>query len=162
MNEHKQDPVSFQDVKDEIFDMTKPADPTKITLQDLLNRFVIFCLFLYISSAKLPFTVCFKRQNLLLFKVIKKGTLIFHHNIERYFNVFWYIRDDFFLMKMFLSNGKGIFSTQAIFSIEQLISRWVKKSDFEIAMGNFFKWPEETVMSSLDHFCIEILFTIGM
>lgn len=37
MNEHKQDPVSFQDVKDEIFDMTKPADPTKITLQDLLN-----------------------------------------------------------------------------------------------------------------------------
>lgn len=65
-------------------------------------------------------------------------------------------------MKMFLSNGKGIFSTQAIFSIEQLISRWVKKSDFEIAMGNFFKWPEETVMSSLDHFCIEILFTIGM
>ena len=37
MTVHKQDPVSFEDVKDEIFDMVKPQDPTKITLQDLLN-----------------------------------------------------------------------------------------------------------------------------
>ncbi|KAL1130103.1 hypothetical protein AAG570_013042, partial [Ranatra chinensis] len=37
MRENGQDPVSFQDVKDEVFDMIKPADPTKITLQDLLN-----------------------------------------------------------------------------------------------------------------------------
>lgn len=40
MSQHEQNPVSFQDVKDEMFDMIKPVDPTKITLQDLLNRFV--------------------------------------------------------------------------------------------------------------------------
>jgi len=34
---HGQEPVSFADVKDEIFDMVKPADPLKITLQDLIN-----------------------------------------------------------------------------------------------------------------------------
>ncbi|KAK7864144.1 hypothetical protein R5R35_007659 [Gryllus longicercus] len=34
---HGQEPVSFEDVKDEIFDMVKPIDPTKITLQDLIN-----------------------------------------------------------------------------------------------------------------------------
>lgn len=34
---HGQEPVSFQDVKDEIFDMVKPKDPYKITLQDLVN-----------------------------------------------------------------------------------------------------------------------------
>ncbi|KAG7266311.1 hypothetical protein CRUP_015155 [Coryphaenoides rupestris] len=34
---HGQEVVSFQDVKDEIFDMVKPKDPYKITLQDLVN-----------------------------------------------------------------------------------------------------------------------------
>lgn len=34
---HKQDSVSFSDVNDEIFDMVKPADPCRITLQDLVN-----------------------------------------------------------------------------------------------------------------------------
>lgn len=37
MRAHGQEPVSFQDVKDEIFDMVKPADPLRITLQDLIN-----------------------------------------------------------------------------------------------------------------------------
>nr|CAB3265107.1 serine/threonine-protein phosphatase 2A regulatory subunit B'' subunit gamma [Phallusia mammillata] len=37
MRLHGQEPVSFADVKDEIFDMVKPADPLKITLQDLIN-----------------------------------------------------------------------------------------------------------------------------
>ncbi|XP_019624091.1 PREDICTED: serine/threonine-protein phosphatase 2A regulatory subunit B'' subunit gamma-like isoform X1 [Branchiostoma belcheri] len=37
MKIHGQEPVSFEDVKDEIFDMVKPADPLKITLQDLIN-----------------------------------------------------------------------------------------------------------------------------
>lgn len=37
LNQHGQEPVSFQDVKDEIFDMVKPANPSIITLQDLLN-----------------------------------------------------------------------------------------------------------------------------
>uniref|UniRef100_A0A1B6HTW8 Serine/threonine-protein phosphatase 2A regulatory subunit B'' subunit gamma n=3 Tax=Homalodisca TaxID=139475 RepID=A0A1B6HTW8_9HEMI len=37
MSQYKQNAVSFQDVKDEMFDMIKPVDPTKITLQDLLN-----------------------------------------------------------------------------------------------------------------------------
>ncbi|RVE57006.1 hypothetical protein OJAV_G00211750 [Oryzias javanicus] len=37
MKQHGQEPVSFQDVKDEIFDMVKPQDPYKITLQDLVN-----------------------------------------------------------------------------------------------------------------------------
>ncbi|XP_064601702.1 serine/threonine-protein phosphatase 2A regulatory subunit B'' subunit gamma-like [Liolophura sinensis] len=36
MKLHGQEPVSFQDVKDEIFDMVKPADPLHITLQDLV------------------------------------------------------------------------------------------------------------------------------
>lgn len=39
LNQHGQEPVSFQDVKDEIFDMVKPANPSVITLQDLLNRY---------------------------------------------------------------------------------------------------------------------------
>lgn len=30
-------PVVLEDVKDEIFDMVKPADPSKITLQDLIS-----------------------------------------------------------------------------------------------------------------------------
>ncbi|XP_071550751.1 serine/threonine-protein phosphatase 2A regulatory subunit B'' subunit gamma-like [Panulirus ornatus] len=37
MRKHNQEPVNFEDVKDEIFDMVKPADPCKITLQDLIN-----------------------------------------------------------------------------------------------------------------------------
>lgn len=37
MSVHGQEPVNFEDVKDEIFDMVKPQDPTRITLQDLLN-----------------------------------------------------------------------------------------------------------------------------
>uniref|UniRef100_A0A3B5M2T8 Protein phosphatase 2, regulatory subunit B'', gamma n=1 Tax=Xiphophorus couchianus TaxID=32473 RepID=A0A3B5M2T8_9TELE len=37
MKLHSQEPVSFQDVKDEVFDMVKPKDPYKITLQDLVN-----------------------------------------------------------------------------------------------------------------------------
>ena len=34
---HFQEPVHFEDVKDEIFDMVRPKDPYKITLQDLIN-----------------------------------------------------------------------------------------------------------------------------
>ncbi|XP_037093338.1 serine/threonine-protein phosphatase 2A regulatory subunit B'' subunit gamma-like [Pollicipes pollicipes] len=34
---HGQEPVPFEDIKDEVFDMVKPADPLKITLQDLIN-----------------------------------------------------------------------------------------------------------------------------
>lgn len=41
MTMHGQEPVSFEDVKDEIFDMVKPADPCKITLQDLLSWYKI-------------------------------------------------------------------------------------------------------------------------
>ncbi|ERE82441.1 serine/threonine-protein phosphatase 2A regulatory subunit B'' subunit gamma [Cricetulus griseus] len=37
MKIHGRNPVSFQDVKDEIFDMVKPKDPLKISLQDLIN-----------------------------------------------------------------------------------------------------------------------------
>ena len=29
--------MHFEDVKDEIFDMVRPKDPCKITLQDLIN-----------------------------------------------------------------------------------------------------------------------------
>ena len=38
MKLHGQEPISFQDVKDEIFDMVKPKDPLKLTLQDLIVR----------------------------------------------------------------------------------------------------------------------------
>jgi len=37
MRQHNQDPVSFDDVKDEIFDMVKPSDPLKLTLCDLIR-----------------------------------------------------------------------------------------------------------------------------
>lgn len=37
MIQHGQEPVVFQDVKDEIFDMVKPTHPFEITFQDLLN-----------------------------------------------------------------------------------------------------------------------------
>lgn len=36
MKAHGQDPVLFEDVKDEIFDMIKPADSLKVTLKDLI------------------------------------------------------------------------------------------------------------------------------
>lgn len=34
---HKAEPVNFEDVKDEIFDMVKSEDPSRITLKDLVN-----------------------------------------------------------------------------------------------------------------------------
>ncbi|XP_043241636.1 serine/threonine-protein phosphatase 2A regulatory subunit B'' subunit gamma-like [Amphibalanus amphitrite] len=34
---HGQEPILFEDIKDEVFDMVKPADPLRITLQDLVN-----------------------------------------------------------------------------------------------------------------------------
>ena len=37
MERHNQEPVLFADVKDEIFDMVRPKDPLKITLQDLIE-----------------------------------------------------------------------------------------------------------------------------
>ncbi|PIK41334.1 putative serine/threonine-protein phosphatase 2A regulatory subunit B'' subunit gamma [Apostichopus japonicus] len=37
MQQHGQEPVSFADVKDEIFDMVRPSDPLHITLQDLIQ-----------------------------------------------------------------------------------------------------------------------------
>lgn len=37
MNSHGAEIVHFEDVKDEIFDMVKPADPARITLSDLLS-----------------------------------------------------------------------------------------------------------------------------
>lgn len=36
MKAHGAEPVSFQDVKDELFDMVRPKHPEKITLSDLL------------------------------------------------------------------------------------------------------------------------------
>lgn len=37
MKKHNQEPVLFEDVKDEIFDMVKPADPLRLTLADLIK-----------------------------------------------------------------------------------------------------------------------------
>lgn len=37
MKVHGQEPVPFENVQDEIFDMVKPAQPDRITLKDLLN-----------------------------------------------------------------------------------------------------------------------------
>jgi len=37
MTVHNTERVSFNDIKDEIFDMIKPADPLKITLKDLVT-----------------------------------------------------------------------------------------------------------------------------
>nr|CAD7575982.1 unnamed protein product [Timema californicum] len=37
MRVHGQEPILFEDVKDEVFDMVKPANPAWITLQDLVN-----------------------------------------------------------------------------------------------------------------------------
>lgn len=36
---HRAEPVNFDDVKDEIFDMIKPKDATRITLKDLIDRY---------------------------------------------------------------------------------------------------------------------------
>lgn len=44
MKLHGQEPVSFDDVKNEIFDMVKPEDPLAITLQDLLQWWVLWWL----------------------------------------------------------------------------------------------------------------------
>lgn len=35
---HRAEKVNFEDVKDEIFDMIKPKDPTRITLKDIIAR----------------------------------------------------------------------------------------------------------------------------
>jgi len=40
MRMHSQEPVSFDDIKNEIFDMVKPKDPLRITFQDLVRWFV--------------------------------------------------------------------------------------------------------------------------
>lgn len=42
MKQHNQEPVQFDDVKNEIFDMVKPLDPLKITLQDIIKWSVHF------------------------------------------------------------------------------------------------------------------------
>lgn len=38
MQAHGAEPVLFENIKDEIFDMVKPEDPTRITLKDIINR----------------------------------------------------------------------------------------------------------------------------
>lgn len=35
------DQIPFDDVKNEIFDMVKPTDPSKITCHDLIKRLVL-------------------------------------------------------------------------------------------------------------------------
>jgi len=37
MEKLSQDPVRFEDVKDEIFDMVRPKDPLRIKLDDLIH-----------------------------------------------------------------------------------------------------------------------------
>ncbi len=37
MEKHHQEPVRYEDVKDEIFDMVRPVDPLRITLADLVS-----------------------------------------------------------------------------------------------------------------------------
>ncbi|XP_026466973.1 serine/threonine-protein phosphatase 2A regulatory subunit B'' subunit gamma-like isoform X2 [Ctenocephalides felis] len=37
MQAHGAEPVLFENIKDEIFDMVKPEDPTRITLKDIIN-----------------------------------------------------------------------------------------------------------------------------
>uniref|UniRef100_A0A182TZ59 Serine/threonine-protein phosphatase 2A regulatory subunit B'' subunit gamma n=1 Tax=Anopheles melas TaxID=34690 RepID=A0A182TZ59_9DIPT len=37
LSAHRAEPINFDDVKDEIFDMVKPEDPTRITLKDLIR-----------------------------------------------------------------------------------------------------------------------------
>ena len=43
MMEQHQEPIEFEDVKDEIYDMVKPQFPLIITLQDLIQRYVYMC-----------------------------------------------------------------------------------------------------------------------
>lgn len=38
---HGADPVVFDDVKDEIFDMIRPAHPSRITLQVITRNFIL-------------------------------------------------------------------------------------------------------------------------
>ena len=37
LKQHDQEPVAFEDIKDEIFDMVKPNDPLKLTFDDLIT-----------------------------------------------------------------------------------------------------------------------------
>lgn len=37
MKTENQEPVSFENIQNEIFDMVKPVQPDRITLNDLLN-----------------------------------------------------------------------------------------------------------------------------
>ena len=39
MMQIKAEPVPFQDVSDEIFDMVRPTDPMRITIQDLISSY---------------------------------------------------------------------------------------------------------------------------
>lgn len=50
MKMHGQEPVCFDDVKNEIFDMVKPADPLRITLQDLVKWQVLLFIVKNINS----------------------------------------------------------------------------------------------------------------
>ena len=43
-----QEPIEFEDVKDEIFDMVKPQFPLIITLQDLITR----CVCVYVCACE--------------------------------------------------------------------------------------------------------------
>jgi hypothetical protein len=47
MKLHSQEPVSFDDIKNEIFDMVKPEDPLKISLQDLIRWYIWKLVWLY-------------------------------------------------------------------------------------------------------------------
>lgn len=61
MQQHKQEVVAFDDVNDEIFDMVRPADPSKISLQDLVNWYYLVTLIaecstiIALSFCALPF-----------------------------------------------------------------------------------------------------------
>ena len=50
MKVHGQEPVSFDDVKNEIFDMVKPEDPLRLTLQDLLRWWVSYIALININT----------------------------------------------------------------------------------------------------------------
>lgn len=47
MKSHGQEPVLFEDVKDEVFDMIKPSHPFKVTLQDLIQWLILLCYIKY-------------------------------------------------------------------------------------------------------------------
>jgi serine/threonine-protein phosphatase 2A regulatory subunit B'' len=44
MKLHSQEPVSFDDIKNEIFDMIKPEDPLKVTPSDLIRWYACILL----------------------------------------------------------------------------------------------------------------------